>query len=459
MTQHPFDREPVVKIVSDGTSTDAPESHPEPPEQADDVPPSQCARAGDQATVVRSREGAVAAREDTATLREEAAGLREEAAGLREETSTLGEQAVRAREEAADLREETSTHGEEAVRARERAAGLREETATLGEEAVRAREEAADLREETSALGAEAARAREKAAGLREGTSTLSDHAVHAREKALDVRIEVERLMSEMRGANERLLLSTFHAQMLADDREQAILQDEFFATLSHELRTPLNAVLGWATMLGGNQLPLSRARHAIAAIERNARALAHSLEDLLDVSRIGAGTLRLAQQPCDLVAVIQGALDAVRPFAVTKKVHLTLTPDQLVIDSVRGDPARLQQVLWNLLANGIKFTPEEGRVGVFVEPSADHVAIHVVDTGEGISPDFLPHVFEPFRQADGTTTRRHGGLGLGLALVRQLVQLHGGTVEAASQGEGHGATFTVRLVMSSEPDLVRMAS
>ncbi len=226
-------------------------------------------------------------------------------------------------------------------------------------------------------------------------------------------------------------------------------LKDEFLATVSHELRTPLNAILGWARMLGANQLPPDRAEHAVAVIERNAAALAHLIDDLLDVSRIAAGTLQLAPQPVDLAAVAQAALDTVRPLAVARRVQLAFSPDRLAVETVSGDAGRLQQVIWNLLANAIKFTPDGGCVDLFIAPSNDHMEVRVVDTGQGISPVFLPHVFERFRQADSATTQRHTGLGLGLAIVRQLVELHGGTVHAASQGEGRGATFTVRLPMS----------
>ena len=306
-------------------------------------------------------------------------------------------------------------------------------------------------REETATLREEAAGLREEAAGLREETSTLREEAVRAREEAAQARSELEQLMAQMREANERLVVGTVRAQTMTEDAEQANhLKDEFLATVSHELRTPLNAVLGWARMLGSKQLPPDRARHAIATIERNASALAHIIDDLLDVSRIVAGTLRLAPQPVDLVAVAQAALDAVRPLAATKNVQLAFSPDLPAIEPVSGDAGRLQQVIWNLLANAIKFTPEGGRVDVFIERSNDHMEVRVVDTGQGISPDFLPHVFERFRQADGATTRRHTGLGLGLAIVRQLVELHGGTVHAASQGVGRGATFTVRLPISA---------
>jgi signal transduction histidine kinase/ActR/RegA family two-component response regulator len=316
-----------------------------------------------------------------------------------------------------------------------------ERTAVANREgAVAAREETARLREEKAGL-------REEAAGLREETTRLREEAVRAREEAAHARSELEQLMAQMREANERLVVASVRAQTMTEDAEEANhLKDEFLATVSHELRTPLNAILGWARMLGSNQLPPDRARHAMATIERNAFALAHLIDDLLDVSRIIAGTLQLAPQPVDLVTVAQAALDGVRPLAAAKNVQLVFSPDRETLEPVSGDSGRLQQVIGNLLANAIKFTPEGGRVDVFIERSKDQMEVKVVDTGEGISPDFLPHVFERFRQADAATTRRHTGLGLGLAIVRQLVELHGGTVHAASPGLGGGATFTVRL-------------
>jgi PAS domain S-box-containing protein len=227
-------------------------------------------------------------------------------------------------------------------------------------------------------------------------------------------------------------------------------LKDEFLAMASHEFRTPLNAVLGWVRMLGTKQLSPDRAAHAIATIERNVSALAGMIDDLLDVTRIMQGTLHLAPQPVDLVAVAQAALDADQPLAVTRKVHLAFSSDLPATAPVNGDAGRLQQVIGNLVGNAIKFTPAGGRVDVFIERLNDRIELRVVDTGEGISPDFLPHVFERFRQADDATTQRHTGLGLGLAIVRQLVELHGGTVHAASPGLGRGATFTVRLPIAA---------
>ena len=259
------------------------------------------------------------------------------------------------------------------------------------------------------------------------------------------------RLAAQMREANEHLVVGTVRAHMMAEGAEEANhLKDELLATVSHELRTPLNAIMGWARMLGSKQLPPDRASNALVVIDRNALALAHIIEDLLDVTRIVAGTLHLAPQAVDLVVVTQAALDVVRPLAMTRGVQLEFSPDLSAIDIVSGDAGRLQQVIVNLLANAIKFTAEGGRVDVFIAPSNGHMEIRVVDTGQGLSPDFLPHVFERFRQADGTPTRRRSGLGLGLAIVRELVELHGGTVSAASPGLGRGATFTVRLPISA---------
>jgi signal transduction histidine kinase/ActR/RegA family two-component response regulator len=328
--------------------------------------------------------------------------------------------------------------------------GGRESSIDDREDAVAAREETAHVREDAATL-------REDAAGLREETSTLREEAIRAREAAEQARSELQELMAQTREANERLVVATVRAQTMTEDAEQANhLKDEFLATVSHELRTPLNAVLGWARILGSKDLPPDRAGHAVATIERNAAALAHLIDDLLDVSRIVAGTLRLTPQAVDLVAVTRAALDAVRPLAAAKNVHLTFSPDLATLEPVSGDAGRLEQVIWNLLTNAVKFTPEGGRVDVFIEPSKDHMEVRVVDTGQGISPDFLPHVFERFRQAEDATTQRRAGLGVGLAIVRQLVELHGGTVHAASQGVGLGATFTVRLPVSARDAAAR---
>ncbi|HEX4448193.1 MAG TPA: ATP-binding protein [Polyangiaceae bacterium] len=224
-------------------------------------------------------------------------------------------------------------------------------------------------------------------------------------------------------------------------------LKDEFLATMSHELRTPLNAVMGWVTILQTETLDTAAMRRAIDSIDRNARAQARLVEDILDVSRITAGNLRLDTQPTDAAAVVRAAVDVVGPAAEAKQIDLRLAlADACVVST---DAARLQQIVWNLVSNAVKFTPERGRIDVSVERTQAGVTIEVADTGAGIDPDFLPHVFDRFRQYDGSTTRRKGGLGLGLAIVRHLVELHGGSVAAHSDGPGRGATFKVMLPVS----------
>ena len=223
--------------------------------------------------------------------------------------------------------------------------------------------------------------------------------------------------------------------------------KDEFLATVSHELRTPLSAVLLWTRLMARGSLDEAKQARALDLIERNAKLQAQLVEDLLDVSRIVSGKLRVEVRPMDLGATVEAALDAIRPAAEAKAIRIesSLEPGAAF---VAGDPARLQQVVWNLLSNAIKFTPKGGRVEVRLQRAESHVELSVSDTGEGISPDFLPHVFERFRQADSTTTRAYGGLGLGLGIVRHLVELHGGTVRAESAGPGQGATFIVCLPM-----------
>jgi CheY-like chemotaxis protein/two-component sensor histidine kinase len=213
--------------------------------------------------------------------------------------------------------------------------------------------------------------------------------------------------------------------------------------------------VLGWARMLKSNELDGERAAHALDTIERNATGLARIIDDLLDVSRIVAGTLQLDHYPVNVPAITQAAVDAVRPLAAAKNIQLQVSLAPSAIEVVSGDAGRLQQVVMNLLTNAIKFTPENGRVDVSVKRAGPNLELVVEDTGEGMSADFLPHVFDRFRQADGATTRRHTGLGLGLAIVRQLVELHGGTVRAESSGPGKGARFTVCLPILTSP-LVR---
>jgi PAS domain S-box-containing protein len=222
-------------------------------------------------------------------------------------------------------------------------------------------------------------------------------------------------------------------------------LKDDFLATLSHELRTPLSAVMGYARMLGMNVLDAPRQAHAITVIERNANSLKQIIEDVLDVSRIASGKLRLNVQAVTLSEVVNLAVATVAPAAEAKGIRLKSVLDAHV-PPVSGDPDRLQQVVWNLLSNAVKFTPKGGRVQVMLQRINSHVEIVVSDTGRGVAAEFLPHLFERFRQADSTFSREHGGLGLGLAIVREFVELHGGSVRAASEGPGTGATFTVAL-------------
>jgi PAS domain S-box-containing protein len=244
----------------------------------------------------------------------------------------------------------------------------------------------------------------------------------------------------------ERVLAAEREAR--AEAERASRMKDEFLATISHELRTPLNAMLGWAMVLGRKKADEATLRQGLSVIERNARAQAQLIEDLLDMGRIVSGKVRLDVQSVDLHDVIAAAIETVRPGAEAKDIRIeqALDPDAGL---VRGDPNRLQQVVWNLLSNAVKFTPQGGKVQVVLERVHNHVEVTVADTGQGIKPEFLPFVFDRFRQADASTTRRHGGLGLGLAIVEQLVELHGGRVRAESPGEGQGATFVVELPAS----------
>lgn len=226
-------------------------------------------------------------------------------------------------------------------------------------------------------------------------------------------------------------------------------LKDEFLATLSHELRTPLNAVIGWSRMLTSGRLDRESAKHAVEVIERNAWAQKQIIEDILDVSRVITGRLQLNLSPVDLVGVVDAALDTVRPAMEAKEIQIETLIDAS-LRMVSGDADRLQQIIWNILANAAKFTPSGGKVEISVNQTATHVLIQVKDTGPGIDPEFLPHVFERFRQGDGSTTRTHGGLGLGLAIVRHLVELHGGTIAVENREAGEGAIFSVRLPLPS---------
>jgi PAS domain S-box-containing protein len=257
---------------------------------------------------------------------------------------------------------------------------------------------------------------------------------------------KIARDISESRRAQREYAELLVREQAARGEAEAANrAKDDFLATLSHELRTPLNSILGWAQVLGSARQDPAIVDRALETITRNGRQQARLIEDLLDLSSILGGRLRLNVQPVDLVAVLAAALESIRPAAAEKELELTTAFDPSV-GPVSGDPGRLQQVFWNLLTNAVKFSPQGGRVDVQVTREGTQSIVRVTDTGIGIRPEVLPVIFERFRQADSSVTRAHGGLGLGLAIVRELVGLHGGTVEAASPGEGRGATFSVRL-------------
>jgi PAS domain S-box-containing protein len=267
------------------------------------------------------------------------------------------------------------------------------------------------------------------------GTLTIIEDVTErvAREAELQAQIE----------ARSRLLSSEKLARNEAERANR--LKDEFLATISHELRNPLNAILGWAHMLRLGKLTPQNTERAVETIYRNAKSQAQLVADLLDVSRIISGKLRLDVRSVDLIGIVNAAIDSIRPSADAKSVRLQTTLDPAV-GSISGDGDRLQQIVWNLLTNAVKFTPKGGRIHVKVERVDSHVEVVVSDSGVGISKEFLPYVFDRFRQADASTTRIHGGLGLGLSIVHQLVDLHGGSVSVNSDGEGKGATFTISL-------------
>ena len=259
---------------------------------------------------------------------------------------------------------------------------------------------------------------------------------------------------SAIRDITDRKLAERERVQLLhetAAHAEANRIKDEFLATLSHELRTPLNAILGWITLVRDGALDQDATRKAVTTIERNARAQAHLIEDLLDVSRIVSGNLRLQVLPIDFCQVVENAVDVMRPAAEAKSLQFDVVFDTRPL-LMLGDPDRLQQAVWNLLSNAIKFSETHGRVTVRVWSGERNIQLSVRDTGRGINPRFLPHVFDRFRQADSSYTRLGGGLGLGLAIVRSVVELHGGTVAASSAGEGHGASFSVTLPVAGAP-------
>jgi signal transduction histidine kinase/DNA-binding response OmpR family regulator len=288
-----------------------------------------------------------------------------------------------------------------------------------------------------------------------------------AREHAAELLAEVTE-RKQAQEEKERLLISEQAARLEAEEaqrlseqllaREEEAradaeaanrLKDEFLATVSHELRTPLNSILGWAQLMRSGKLDEEGSTRALSTIERNTKSLAQIIDDLLDVSRIISGKLRLDVSPIELEPVVAAALDTIRPASDAKSIHLQVSLDPSV-GSISGDPNRLQQVVWNLLTNAIKFTPRGGHVEVRLEPVESSARITVTDSGEGISQDFLPYIFDRFRQADSTFTRLHGGLGLGLAIVRHLVEMHGGSVSADSPGRGRGSTFSVSFPLAA---------
>jgi len=246
-----------------------------------------------------------------------------------------------------------------------------------------------------------------------------------------------------------RAALAVDNARLYAEAQEASRLKDEFLATVSHELRTPLSSMMNWVALLRQGKIGPEQVARGLDVLQRSGESQARLIDDILDVSRIVSGQLRFQPQPVELADVVRDAVETVRPAAEAKRVRLEIAgaPERA---RVVGDPARLQQVMWNLLSNGVKFTPEGGGVTVRLERAANEVCIVVADSGEGIAPEFLPFVFDRFRQAERVANRRHTGLGLGLAIVKHLVEAHGGQVEAHSEGRGRGATFVVRLPLAS---------
>ena len=253
---------------------------------------------------------------------------------------------------------------------------------------------------------------------------------------------KIARDITEQKAAQRKL------AQAYEELQRANRIKAEFLATLSHELRTPLNAILGWIQILKDDAKP-EDVEQAVPIIERNVRVQSQLIEDLLDMSRIEGGKIKLDMRQVDLPALVAAGIESVRPAAAAKQIRMTSAFSN-VFGTVIGDNDRLQQVIWNLMTNAIKFTPKQGRIHTVIKRVDSHVEISVSDTGQGIATEFLPHVFDRFRQADAATTRRHGGLGLGLSIVKHLTELHGGTVRVSSDGVGKGATFTLCLPLQS---------
>jgi signal transduction histidine kinase len=295
--------------------------------------------------------------------------------------------------------------------------------------------------------------ANELATLMKSGNVSLIERPVRVATllSTVDASLRARRRQYEVRDhlvVEQRVAALTLRATKEAEQASR--LKDEFLATVSHELRTPLNAMLGWVTLLRSNKLDQAGRERGLDTIERNVRLQTKLIEDLLDASRIITGTLRLDTRAVLPPTFVDAAVEVVRPAAEAKQIALTkfVNPN---VGTVYGDPSRLPQVVWSLLSNAVKFTPKGGSVSLDVERVNSHIEIRVSDTGQGIKPEFLPFVFERFRQADMKTTRVHGGMGLGLAIVRQLVELHGGSVSADSPGEGKGSTFIVELPLRSK--------
>jgi PAS domain S-box-containing protein len=263
------------------------------------------------------------------------------------------------------------------------------------------------------------------------------------------IQCNIRDITDRKRGEEERGLLFEREQAAHAEADNANGIKDEFLALLSHELRTPLTSILGWSDLLMEGNLDDVATKRALEIIGRNARAQRQLIDDLLDTSRIITGKMRLEVQPVDLGPLVEIVVDAIRPAATARNIHLQTFLDP-VTSQISGDPQRLQQIIWNLLTNALKFTPKSGSVEVRLERIESHVELSISDTGQGIEPEFLPHVFDRFLQSDSSSTRRHGGLGLGLSIVRQLVELHGGSVTALSPGTGEGTIFKVILPLMS---------
>jgi signal transduction histidine kinase len=300
------------------------------------------------------------------------------------------------------------------------------------------------------------------------GSASLAAGQKLARESAISVVRAAGNVTILGRPVRALTLLSTVEASLRARRRQYQLgvsiereqearkqaegalkLKDDFLATVSHELRTPLSAILLWTRLLIEGGLSPKKTARGLGAIAASAQAQSRLIEDLLDASRMIAGKLDLDLRPVDLAAVARAAIDVVRPGAREKQLTIKTALDPAII--VNGDPARLQQVVWNLMSNAVKFTPPDGRICAFVKASDGHAVIEIHDTGSGVSREFLPHMFERFRQADHSCERRHGGLGLGLAISRDLVALHGGRIWADSDGEGLGTVFTIELPLAGK--------